>query len=207
MPRNFSRILCLTASFLCVSYAERAHALGFELFGKGSASKNNLSNSEYVVSMSGAAGIGINLFPQLRLEGRFTMISQNRNHMAFTATTDDGAVPLELTDIRTRSLIYSVNIDFDILSDKSPVQPFLVAGAGYSVTDSIYRIGIQGSGTTVDGQDPQRTSLTGIAGGGIRIRIVRSLALELEGLAYVLNPQNPAPMVDWLGTAGIRIFI
>lgn len=201
MPRKLTTKICLTAFFLSIGASLPCQAMNFEVFGKGSVSKSNLTGGDYVVSMSGAGGLALILVPQIRLEGRFTLISQSQNHMDIGWPTP----VLTLADIRTRTYIYSVNVDIDILSDKHAFQPFVLVGAGYLQSTRTYTVSNYGIDNAVDAEDPKKTSVTGIAGAGFRLRLMRSLAFEIEAMAYVLDPDKPAPVIDWLGTAGIRV--
>jgi hypothetical protein len=174
-----------------------------ELFARGSVSKNFLTSSSYIVSVSGAAGIALTLIPRIRLEGRYTNASSLQNQLSITS----GSITGTLNDIMTQTAIYSVGVDFDLLGQKSSFQPFIYLGAGYVETSRSYYFLESGSSTSVYLKDPTRTGLSANVGLGFRLRIVDAFALEAEAFAYAVDINRPNPLINVFGSVGIRIFI
>ncbi len=180
-----------------------AEASVLELFARGSVSKNFLTSSSYIVSVSGAAGIAFTLIPRIRLEGRYTNASSLQNQLSITS----GSITGTLNDIMTQTAIYSVGIDFDLMGQKSAFQPFIYLGAGYVETSRSYYFLDSGGSTSVYLKDPTRTGLSANVGLGFRLRIVDAFALEAEAFAYAVDVNRPNPLINVFGSVGIRIFI
>lgn len=189
--------------FLTLFPVASAHASVMELFARGSVSKNFLTSSSYIVSVSGAAGIAFTLIPRVRLEGRYTNASSLQNQLSITS----GSITGTLNDIMTQTAIYSVGIDFDLLGQKSAFQPFIYLGAGYVETSRSYYFLESGGSTSVYLKDPTRTGLSANVGLGFRLRIVDAFALEAEAFAYAVDVNRPNPLINVFGSVGIRIFI
>jgi hypothetical protein len=192
MPQKRMFLLLLLCGFCLL--AEPAHAIRTEIFGKASASKSHTSrddSSDFTLDISGAGGLAFQLFPQLRLEGRFTI----RRH---TETKGPG-----FTDLRSQTHIYSVSLDWDILSEKYAIQPFIILGGGYLESQRSYLL--EGAASRTD-EDPLR-GFAANGGLGIRIRVAKSVAFEIEGFAYARDPHKPNPFIDLYGNAGLRLFL
>ena len=173
---------------------------GIEIFSKGSVSKNHLSQDVWTVNLSITAGMAWSLLPGLRVEGRYTNISelQNRVDVPSTAT---------LTDFKTETSIYSLGLDLNLLGESSDFQPFCFLGAGYIVTTRSYYYQIQGASSAVYNTEPPNARISGNFGLGFRFRVAKSLALEIEAYGYVIDMDKPTRLINYFGTAGIRIFM
>jgi hypothetical protein len=190
---------------LCITVSCPARANVFEIFAKGSASKNYITDDEWQVSVSLSTGLAIILIPQLRIEGRYSNVSSLQNRL--TETTSDG-VTFTISDMKTTTTIYSVGLDLDIVSDKYSVQPFIYAGMGYIDTARSFYLQSSSLPEAVAFKEvPRKYGFSANLGGGLRVRIARTLSLELEAFAYGIDLKRPNPIVNWMGTAGIRIFI
>ncbi len=175
----------------------------FEIFARGSVSKNYISSDSYIVSVSGATGIAFTLIPRIRLEGRYTNASSLQNQLALTSGTISGT----LNDIMTQTSIYSVGVDFDLLGQQSSFQPFIYLGAGYVQTERSYYYLDEGGVTSVFLKDPTQTGISANVGLGFRLRVANSIAFEAEAFAYGVNVHKPKPLINVFGSVGIRIFI
>lgn len=203
MPhRFFSQIvtLCISGGALFFSNVSSAHSL--EVFAKASASKNYSDRDSFTVSVTGATGLAVLLIPQVRVEGRYTLVSSLQNHINVATPTFQGT----LNDIKTQTNIYSVGLDIDILSDKHTIQPFIFLGAGYIETLRSYYIAEDGNPTSTYAQSKD-TGISTNVGAGFRIRIAKSVAFEVEAYGYGINIQKPNPLINLYANAGIRIYM
>jgi hypothetical protein len=162
-----------------------------DFFGKASYSRSHDSPESYSQTISGATGIGIRLFPQMRIEGRYTIIKNFQNQPATL---------LGITDLTTQTNIYSVSLDWDIVSEKYPVQPYLLLGAGYLQT---YRTYSYPGGA----EKSERHGVSANGGAGIRIHLGRQFLFEIEGFAYVADPGKTEQLIDVYGNVGLRFAI
>lgn len=185
----------------CYSSLSRAHSL--EVFAKAAASKNYTDASSYSVSVTGATGLAIMVIPQVRIEGRYTVVSSLQNQLSVGSPS----VIATLNDIKTETNIYSVGLDIDIVSDKYTIQPFVFLGAGYIQSQRSYYVTPTGSSSAVLVVEPQTQGVSANVGAGIRIRLAKSIAFEVEAYGYGLDPQKPNPLINLYGNAGIRIFM
>jgi len=174
-----------------------------EVFAKGALSRNYISRDSWTISVSATTGIGLQIFPGVKLEGRYTNISALQNTLEVPASS----TTITLSDFKTQTVIYSLGLDIDFLGETSPVQPFIFIGMGYIETERSYYWSETGSTQAQYAKEPKQLGVTGNLGLGIRIRIVRSLALELEGYAYGMNINKPNPLIDMYFNAGIRLFL
>ena len=198
------RIIGLLAlATMLLLYPLSAHAQFLELFAKGSVSKNNTSDSEYQTTVSGSAGIAFTVIPRVRLEARYTNNTSVQNQLVVPVS--GGSVTLN--NIMTETSILSAGIDVDLLGDKYWVQPFIYVGAGYVTTSRSYYYFIDPTAQPNFVQEPKRNDLSGSLGAGIRVHIARAVALEFEVFAYGIDFQNPNPLTNAYGTAGLRIFL
>lgn len=179
-----------------------AFANGMEIFAKGSVSKNFIDRDTYTISVSATAGVAFTLIPRVRLEGRYTNISSLQNKLDIGQPVVLGTI----NDMKTQTAIYSLGIDIDILGEKSTFQPFIYLGGGYLVTERSYYF-TPVSGTATLYADPRRDGFSGNVGAGFRIRLMRSLAFEVEVFGYAMDVDQPNPLINLFGTVGIRIFI
>jgi hypothetical protein len=180
-----------------------SHASVMELFARGSISKNFLTSTSYIISVSGATGIAFTLIPRIRLEGRYTNASSLQNQLSLTSGTVTGT----LNDIMTQTSIYSVGVDFDLMGQRSAFQPFIYLGVGYVETSRSYYF-LDASGTaSVYLKDPTRTGVSANVGLGFRLRVADAFALEAEAFAYGVDVHKPNPLINVFGSVGIRVFL
>jgi len=174
-----------------------------EVFAKGSLSRNFISRDSWTISVSATTGIGMALFPGVKIEGRYTNISslQNTLQVPLTNTT------VTLTDMKTQTVIYSAGLDISPFGESSPFQPFLFVGMGYIETERSYYLSETGSTVATYAKEPKQLGVTGNLGLGFRVRLARSLAFEVEAFAYGMNINKPSPLVDLYSTVGIRLFL
>ena len=188
-------IFCLFA-WLAISPTSQA----FEVFGKGSVSKNMLDTNTYVLNISASGGLAFNLFGGGRVEARYTDYSSLQNSLPIQGTGT-------LTNIVTQTDLYSVGIDIDILGDKSSFQPFIYLGAGYVVTRRSFYFTPQASSIATPLADPIQAAITGNLGLGFRLVIAKRLAIEIEAFGYASNITQPNPLLNLSGSAGVRLFL
>jgi outer membrane protein W len=175
-------------------------ANAFELFGKGSVSKNYLSSDSSVMSVSMTGGFAFSLISAIRLEARYTNISSLQNQLDIMNIGT-------LTNIDTETTIYSLGIDINFTGEKSSFQPYIYLGGGYTQTSRTYNFSpIDGSGPQPS-SDPTQSGISANVGAGLRLRLASALALEVEVFAYGIDPHFTTALINWYGTAGIRIFI
>jgi len=198
MPRHLNRLLLLVCLAVCVN----AHA-GLEFFGKGSVSKNfiDVDNSTVEVDVSG--GAAISLFTGFRLEARYTNVSALQNKLDVIS----GSLVGTLSNITTQTEIYSIGIDIDFLGEKSSFQPYIYVGAGYIQSSRSYYYTQAGATTATYFAEPAQNGISANGGAGFRIHLAKSLALEFELFAYGLDVDKPGPLINYFGSAGLRIFI
>jgi len=198
-PTQVGRIL-----FLLALGTLSAPSFGaIEIFGKGSISKNHLSRTNFVTTVSAATGFAITLIPQLRIEGRYTSNGSLQKRLDATS----GAVSFILDDIKTQTTIYSVGLDIDILSAKHAFTPFVFIGAGYVKSERSYYVRADEASAPVYITDPIQTGITANVGAGFRLRVARAIAFEVEAFAYGIDVHKPNPLVNVYGTVGLRIFL
>lgn len=183
--------------------APQAWGSAFELFAKGSASKNNLSEDKYTISVSASTGIAITLIPRVRIEGRYTNTSSLQNKLEVRSNSLIGT----LNDIKTQTTIYSVGIDLDLLGPKSALQPFIYLGAGYVETERSSYFVLDGSESSTYFKEPKQLGVSANVGAGVRVRIADAFALELELFGYGVDIHKPNPLLNLYATAGVRLFI
>lgn len=200
--RTQQNLITLFISFV-VLFCSASQAHNLELFAKASASKNYTDEDRYTISVSGGTGLALLIFSGVRIEGRYTVVSSLQNRL------DVGSPSLiaTLNDIKTETNIYSVGLDIDIVGDKYVVQPFVFLGAGYIVSNRSYYLTPVGSSTASLINEPETKGISANLGAGIRIRIAKTIAVELEAYGYGLDPQKPSPLINLYGNAGIRIFM
>lgn len=174
-----------------------------ELFARGSVSKNFLSQTSYVLSVSAATGVAFTLIPRVRLEARYTNASSLQNLMSISSAGFSGA----LYDVMTQTSIYSLGLDFDLLGPQSSFQPFIYIGAGYVQTERSYYVLPTGASSSVYLKEPTQKGVSGNLGLGFRIRIASSFAFEVEAFAYAIDIDKPNPLVNIFGSAGVRLFL
>jgi len=190
----------MLCGFLCLFLTNTAQAkgssVGFEVFAKGSYSKNNISADIISQSVTGTTGIAIGLGSAIRLEARMSLLESYQNRMELTNV--DGQ-PWYATSIHTQSLNYTLGVDIDFLSDKSAFRPFIFIGAGYVENKRTY---------SFDGRDYQekRFGVSGNGGLGFRVMLAKFIAFETEGLAVATGIDKPGPLIDYYLTFGIRLF-
>lgn len=183
-----------------IGLTSRAHAI--DLFGKGSVSKSYLSSDSSTVSVSLTGGFAVALFPFVRVEARYSNIATLQNKISVETSSFSGL----LTDINTQTSIYSVGLDFDFLSEKYIIQPFIFIGMGYIETERSYYFTLSGSNVSQYFADPKTTGITANGGAGLRIRFAKSFALELEVFGYAVDLKKPN-LANVYGTAGVRLSI
>jgi hypothetical protein len=188
------------SQILLLAFVISTPSFGWEIFGKGSVSKNNLATDSSVISVSMTGGLAINLLPWVRLEGRYSNISSLQNKLN---VTNAGL----LTDIKTETTIFSAGLDVEFLSEKSAFQPFVYLGAGYITTTRSYYFTPAGGSSSVYYQEPNETGISGNGGLGMRLRIAKHIAIELEVFAYGIDIYKPNPLINYQGTAGLRIYL
>lgn len=203
MSFRISQTLITLCVFGLSFYSSLSRAQALEVFAKAAASKNYTDASSYSVSVTGATGLAIMVIPQVRIEGRFTIVSSLQNQLSVGSPT----VIATLNDIKTETNIYSVGLDIDILSDKYTIQPFVFLGAGYVQSQRSYYVTPTGSSSAILIVEPQTQGVSANVGAGIRIRLAKSIAFEVEAYGYGLDPQKPNPLINLYGNAGIRIFM
>lgn len=200
--RTQQNLITLFISFVVLfCSASQAHTL--ELFAKASASKNYTDEDRYTISVSGGTGLALLIFSGVRIEGRYTVVSSLQNRL------DVGSPSLiaTLNDIKTETNIYSVGLDIDIVGEKYVVQPFVFLGAGYIVSNRSYYLTPVGSSSASLINEPETKGISANLGAGIRIRIAKTIAFEVEAYGYGLDPHKPNPLINIYGNAGIRIFM
>lgn len=186
-----------------VLVAGMARGESVEVFAKGSLSRNYISRDSWTISVSATTGLGLALFPGVKIEGRYTNISSLQNTLTLATDTTN----VTLTDMKTQTVIYSVGLDISFLGESSPFQPFLFVGMGYLETERSYYLSETGVAPAIYVKEPKQLGVTGNLGLGFRIRIAKSLAFEIEAFAYGMNINKPNPLVDLYGTVGIRLFL
>lgn len=196
--RRFLLPLILAAG-LSLCGAARA---GVEVFGKGSISKNFITSDTFTTSLSLSGGLAISLFPQVRLEARYTNNSELQNQLNVAV----GNIIALLSNIQTTTSIYSLGLDIDVLSEKSWFQPFIFVGAGYVVTQRSYYVQANASSPAFYQQDPTDFGISGNLGLGFRLRVARAVAFEVEVFSYAMNLGKPNPLINLYATVGLRIF-
>ncbi|NDC24822.1 MAG: hypothetical protein EBZ49_11960 [Proteobacteria bacterium] len=170
-----------------------------EFFGKASYSKTNLGAQQYLQSLSGSTGIAIMLIPQVRIEGRYTLQNQYQNMLTLSALD-------VLTNIKVQTAVYSAGLDIALAGERSTFVPFFYFGAGYAETLRTWDYTDLNTNTTTPGED-QRTGLAGQVAFGVRWRVSKGVAFELEANAYSINFYKPGALVDVSGNAGLRFFM
>jgi hypothetical protein len=197
-----ARILILFLGISTIIGSSAHAASGMEVFAKGSVSKSYIERDSYTVSVSATAGIAVTILPRIRVEGRYTNISSLQNRLNIGSPTVVGTV----SDMKTQTALYSLGIDIDILGDKAAVQPFIFVGIGYIVTERSYYYTPNG-GTANYFAEPMSKKISGNGGAGFRVRLARSVAFEIELFGYAMDVDQPGPLINLYGTAGIRIYM
>lgn len=186
---------------LLVSGLARGEAV--EVFAKGSLSRNYISRDSWTISVSATTGLGIQLFPGVKVEGRYSNISSLQNTLLVPLSSTSSVT---LTDFKTQTVIYSVGLDISPFGESYPFQPFIFVGAGYIETERSYYLSQAGTAAEYQ-KEPKQSGVTGNLGLGFRVRLARSLAFEAEAFAYGMNINKPSPLVDLYSTVGIRLFL
>jgi len=203
MLRKFTRFTLVLGLLFSSFWTRPAPATVVELFANGSLSKNYLATDSWVTSLSTGIGMAVVVIPHLRIEGRYTNISSLQNQLNAAVS----GVTVNLSNIKTTTTMYTLGVNIDFLSEKSPFQPYIYLGGGYVDTERSYYASLPGqTDSQYIAESPQR-GLSANAGLGIRLRIAQQIALELEAYAYAEDVQTKHPLVNIYGTAGIRIFI
>ena len=202
MPKKFPLLFLFLLALLTLPFA-KAHAAGhsMEIFAKVSASKKYLNKDSYIVDVTGSTGFGWMLFSQVRLEGRITIASQNQNKLDVAS----GSVVAHLENLISENTIYSLGFDIDLLPDKYSVQPFIYIGAGYIVTERSYDVVDQGVRYPIT--EAKQTGISGNGGIGLRIKLNKSAAFEIEAFGYGQDIDQPSPLVNVFASAGLRLFM
>lgn len=196
--------LTLALLLLVATIAPRsAQAVRFELFAKGSASKNFIDVDKSITSVTISSGMGVGLFSWLRLEGRYTNISSLQNKLDVQSSTLIGTI----SDMKTQTGIFSLGLDITFTTEKSPVQPFIYLGGGYIETERSYYFTDAISSATVFVTEPKKRGVSINGGAGIRVRLTKQLALELEAFGYAMDIQTDNPLINLYGTAGVRLYL
>lgn len=180
-----------------------ADASGFEIFAKGLAAKTYLDTDKWTTSVSASGGFGFALIPALRIEARYTNISSLQNKLALESTE----VTVTLNDIKTETVIYSVGLDVDFLSEKSAFQPFIFVGVGYIETTRSYYYRVSEAEKASYLKEPLKHGVSGNFGLGFRLRLARTLAFEAELFGYGIDIHKPQPLINLNGTVGVRLFL
>lgn len=186
-------VLIWSLSNTCIS------APSLEWFGKVAYSKTNLAVQQYTQTISGATGVAVILIPQVRLEGRYTIQNQYQNKLTLSSTD-------VLTNFKVQTTIYSVGLDISLAGQKSTFVPFVFCGAGFAESLRMWDYTNTIMGNTTPGSD-KRTGLAGQVGVGIRWRIAKSAAIEIEANGYSIDFYKPGALVDVSGNAGIRLYL
>lgn len=192
---RISRVWMVFGLFSVVAHANPA----FEVFGKAAYYRTNLGVQQYTQTISGATGIAIILIPQIRLEGRYTLQNQYQNKLTLSASD-------VLTNFKVQTTIYSMGLDISLANQKATFVPFIFCGAGYAETIRTWDYTNTLGGGTTPGTD-RRTGLAGQVGLGVRWRVAKSAAIELEANAYSIDFYKPGALVDVNGNAGIRFYL
>lgn len=192
-----SRMTILSVLFLGISPAWAGPA--FEVFGKAFYSRNNLGVNQYTQTISGATGMAVILIPQIRLEGRYTLQNQYQNKLSLSASDI-------LTNFKVQTAIYSIGLDISLAGQRSTFVPFVFFGAGYAESVRTWDYTNTLLGQTTPGTD-RRTGLAGQMGLGVRWRIAKSAAIDIEANAYSIDFYKPGALVDVSGNAGIRLYL
>lgn len=191
------RPLLLACALVCT--LSKPALATFEVFAKGSVSKNHVDSNNYILSLSAMTGIAVTIIPRVRIEGRFTNTSSMQNYLPIRDVAT-------LTDVMTETSIYSVGVDFDVLGNQSSFQPFVYVGVGYVESKRSYYVTLTGSTDAFYAQDPVQTGISGNLGAGFRVSVARAIAFEVEAFAYAVNIHKPDPLVNLFGSVGIRLF-
>lgn len=199
MRNTLSRIALLSPLFAIILVSKSYGGPAFEIFGKAAYYRNNLGVNQYSQTISGATGIAIILIPQIRLEGRYTVQNQYQNRLTLSASD-------VLTNFRVQTAIYSVGLDISLAGQRSTFVPFIFCGAGFAESVRTWDYTNTVLGQTTPGTD-KRTGLAGQMGLGIRWRIAKSAAIEIEANAYSIDFYKPGALVDMNGNAGIRLYL
>lgn len=188
----------LISLVVIVLFVVSTRAFAFQVFAKGSVTKTYHTADSFESRVSVSSGLAFELIPLVRIEGRYTTISsfQNKETLVGYGT---------ITDDKSQSSIYSLGLDISFFGSKSSFQPFIFIGAGYVLTESEYTL------TLLTGQNSKGYArlegFTGNFGAGFRIRIARSMAIEIEVFAFTKNIDSSNPLFNLYGTAGVRLFI
>lgn len=185
--------------FGLTGYLRAASGPGIEVFGKAAYSKTNLTSTQFTQTISGATGLAMILIPQVRLEGRYTLQNQYQNKLSLSAND-------VLTNFKVQTTIYSVGLDISLAGQRSTFVPFIFCGAGFAESVRTWDYTNTIVGTTTPGTD-KRTGLAGQAGLGIRWRVAKSAAIEIEANAYSIDFYKPGALIDVSGNAGIRFYL
>lgn len=172
---------------------------GIEVFGKAAYSKTNLTSTQFTQTVSGATGLAVILIPQVRLEGRYTLQNQYQNKLSLSSND-------VLTNFKVQTTIYSVGLDISLAGQRSTFVPFIFCGAGFAESVRTWDYTNTIVGATTPGTD-KRTGLAGQAGLGIRWRVAKSAAIEIEANAYSIDFYKPGALIDVSGNAGIRFYL
>ena len=199
MRNHISRIALFLGLFGLTDSLRAAPAPRLEVFGKAAYSKTNLTSTQFTQTISGATGLAMILIPQVRLEGRYTLQNQYQNKLSLSAND-------VLTNFKVQTTIYSVGLDISLAGQRSTFVPFIFCGAGFAESVRTWDYTNTIVGNTTPGTD-KRTGLAGQAGLGIRWRVAKSAAIEIEANAYSIDFYKPGALIDVSGNAGIRFYL
>jgi hypothetical protein len=145
----------------------------------------------------------VTLIPRVRIEGRYTNVTSLQNKLVAPV----GSSNVTLNSILTQTSILSLGMDVDLCGDRYAIQPYVYLGAGYDMTSRSYYVVTDPSQPANYVHEPNDNQLSANIGAGLRINLGRTLALEVEAFAYGLNFNNPNPLVNLYGSAGLRFFL
>lgn len=186
------------ALLFLMSFSQASWA-SIEIFAKGSVSKRTLPKGNWETGSTASVGVSFPLFSTFKIEGRYSNIRSETNQIELEDVT--------LNEYKTQTSLFSLGIDVDILSEKSPFQPFIFVGTGYIISERNYYASRVGGSQKVYTAEPKSTGIVGNLGVGFRLRIARSIAFEIEGFAYAREISKPNPPIDLYGQVGIRVFL
>ena len=199
MPNRLSASLFFLGTFLF--YPLQAKSL--EIFAKGTASKNYIASDSWEESISATAGLAFTLFSTVRFEARYTNSTSLQNNISVVGASAVGT----LTNVLTESENLSGGLDIAFTGDKSVFQPFLYLGAGYIVSQRSYYFTPVGTTQSIYAGPTTQEGITGNLGAGFRLLVAHHLAIEIEAFGYAMDIDKPNPLINFSGSAGIRIFI
>ncbi len=199
--QKYSRLLKALPLFFLL--CPKPSFAGFEIFAKGSATKNSISDDIYTVSVSASTGFAWSLLSWFQLEARYTNTTSLQNRLEVTASDST----FTLTDFKTQTSIYSLGMDIGFAGEKSIFQPFIFLGVGYIESERSYYYQTTSQPTATFHMEPRQSGISGTAGVGFRLRVLRSIAFEAEAFSYGLNVRKPDWGKNLQGNIGIRLYL